>query len=145
MRYTPSLLNLWISYRPTAEKHMRTFDELSAVIRLAHKYHVQQLLDQTLASLHAYGFVSSFSAYARLPPDADLALDASHSIGIVNLARLTDTPALLPLALYRCAYLDGGVLDGCARADVTRGPRGASAMRCTTTAGTPRGECRPRR
>ncbi|PIL26498.1 hypothetical protein GSI_12256 [Ganoderma sinense ZZ0214-1] len=106
-------------YRTTREDHMRTFDELSAVVRLAHKYNVSQVLEQTLASLHDYGFVTSFAAYSRLPPNAALALDPWHNIGIVNLARLADTPSLLPLAFYRCAYLGSDVLNGCAREDGT--------------------------
>ena len=42
-----------------------------------------------------------------------------HAIGAVNLARLTDTPPMLPLALYRCAYLGGALLDGWKRRDGT--------------------------
>ncbi len=40
-------------------------------------------------------------------------------IGAVNLARLTDTPSMLPVAMYRCSYLGGRLLDGWTRKDGT--------------------------
>ena len=120
--HIPSLLNPWISYRATRESRTRTFDELSSVIRLAHKYNVPQVLDQALASLRDLGFAASFAAHCSHPlplGNSPLALDPSFSIAVVNLARLTNTPSLLPLALYHCAYLGSDVLDGWAREDGT--------------------------
>ncbi|KAH9916590.1 uncharacterized protein BXZ73DRAFT_81038 [Epithele typhae] len=38
--------------------------------------------------------------------------DRTCAIGAVNLARLTNTPSILPLALYLCARLGGDVLKG---------------------------------
>ena len=64
-------------------------------------------------------FPTSFSSYSSLSPVSQIPLEPTHYIGIVNLARLTDTPTLLPLALYNCAYLGSSILDGWIREDGT--------------------------
>ena len=43
-------------------------------------------------------------------PDPDISFYPEHAIGVVNLALFTDTPSMLPLALYECAYLDSTLL-----------------------------------
>ncbi|KAM5539618.1 hypothetical protein V8D89_006727 [Ganoderma adspersum] len=93
-----------IHYRTTRASPVPTFDEISAVIRLAHKYNIPQVQEEALTSL---------------PSMSQIPLMPAHYIGVVNLARLTDTPTLLPLALYNCAYLDSSVLDGWTREDGT--------------------------
>ena len=108
-----------ISYHTTKGNPVRTFDEISAVIRLAHKYNIQQVQEQALASLQDLGFVTSFSAYSNPPEDSPLALDPWFNIAVVNIARLTKAPSLLPLALFRCAYLGGDLVDGWAHKDGT--------------------------
>ncbi|PIL26471.1 hypothetical protein GSI_12229 [Ganoderma sinense ZZ0214-1] len=97
-----------------------TFYEISAVIRLAHKYHIQDVQDQALASLQAGIFSSDFDGWFKVPASEYLKnLDPIAAISIVNLAHLTDTPSLLPGALYACTYLEGKVLDGWTREDGT--------------------------
>ncbi len=44
-------------------------------------------------------------------------LETIHAIGVVNLARLTDTPTMLPVGLYMCCSLEGSLLDGWCRED----------------------------
>ena len=107
------------SYHTTKGNPVRTFNEISAVIRLAHKYNIQQVQEQALASLQDLGFVTSFSAYSNPPEDSPLALDPLFNIAVVNIAHLTETPSLLPLALFRCAYLGGELLDGWTHEDGT--------------------------
>ncbi|KAI1795320.1 hypothetical protein LXA43DRAFT_1090970 [Ganoderma leucocontextum] len=104
-----------IHYHATRGNPVRTFDEVAAVIRLAHKYNIQQVQEQALASLQEW---ASFS-YSSPSPKPQIALKPAHNIGVVNLARLTDTPSLLPLALYRCAYLGSNVFDGWTHEDGT--------------------------
>ncbi|KAI1795319.1 hypothetical protein LXA43DRAFT_1178792 [Ganoderma leucocontextum] len=87
-------------YHTTKANTTRTFDEVSAIIRLAHTVRLRNLL-------------------RRPSPAPQLALEPVHNIGAVNLARLTDTPSILPLALYGCAYLDGALFDGWTREDGT--------------------------
>ena len=40
-----------------------------------------------------------------------------HAIGAINLARLTDTPSILPVAMLRCAHLGGSIMEGWVRDD----------------------------
>ncbi len=91
----------------------RTFNEISAAIRLAHKYHIQDVQDQALASLKTGMYSSDFDDWFMPPTLACLKdLKPSAAISVVNLARLTDTPSLLPGALYLCSHLGGRLLDG---------------------------------
>ncbi|PIL26479.1 hypothetical protein GSI_12237 [Ganoderma sinense ZZ0214-1] len=95
----------------------RTFDELSAVIRLAHKYHIQDVQDQALAFLQETVFPSSFARWYE--PFTGTHVTAIQSIGVVNIARLTNTPSLLPHGFYFCTYLGGKLFDGWTREDGT--------------------------
>ncbi|KAI1795326.1 hypothetical protein LXA43DRAFT_882141 [Ganoderma leucocontextum] len=114
------LPNSRIHYHMTRANPIRTFDELSAVIRLAHKYHISQVQEQALALLKKYSLnATSITTYSSPPPHSQLILDPRLNIGVVNLARLTDTPSLLPLALYCCTYLGGDLFDGWTHEDGT--------------------------
>ncbi|RDX48936.1 hypothetical protein OH76DRAFT_1351381 [Lentinus brumalis] len=103
------------------EPHL-TFDQVSAVIRLAHKYHVEDIERQALSALKAY-YTDDFDEYdQRDDEDIDslpvaFADTVPHAIAAINLARLTDTPTVLPLAFYRCSNLGSNVLDGYRRDD----------------------------
>ena len=109
------------SYQPTDADPVRTFNEVSALVRLAHKYHIQPMQDQAIAALQLFDFTDDFNTYfTGVANNArSLMTKEEHAIGAVNLARLTDTPSMLPLALYRCAYLGGALLDGWKRRDGT--------------------------
>ncbi|KAM5539624.1 hypothetical protein V8D89_006733 [Ganoderma adspersum] len=93
-----------------------SFHQISAIIRLAHKYHVQDVLDQAIASLQEY-FTSSFDAWESRIGQAAIKVRSQQAIGIVNLARLVDRPSLLPIAFYKCATLGSAVLNGYKRED----------------------------
>ncbi len=95
----------------------RPFDELSAVIRLAHKYHIQDVQDQALDVLRESILTPRFANWDE--PLTIAHIRTPQYIGVINLARLTDTPSLLPGAFYICAYVGGGLLDGCAHEDGT--------------------------
>ncbi len=98
-----------------------SFHEVSAIIRLTHKYHIEDLLSQALSSLQVF-FTTSFALWEG---DSDLRLrpieiDASaRDIAVVGQARLTDTSSLLPVALYKCCSLGGDLVDGWEREDGT--------------------------
>ncbi|KAI1795304.1 hypothetical protein LXA43DRAFT_1178777 [Ganoderma leucocontextum] len=94
-----------------------SFHQISAVIRLAHKYDVQDVLDQAIESFQEY-FTSDFDTWTR-GSGGVVRLRSQHAIGVVNLARLVDRPALLPIAFYKCALLGGDVVDGYRREDRT--------------------------
>ncbi|KAM5539625.1 hypothetical protein V8D89_006734 [Ganoderma adspersum] len=93
------------------------FHQISAVIRLAHKYHVQDVLDQAVESLQQY-FTSDFGTWTS-GGGGVVRLHSRHAIGVVNLARLVDRPSLLPIAFYKCALLGGDAVNGYRREDKT--------------------------
>ncbi len=89
------------------------------MIRLAHKYDIQAVQDQALAYIQEHCYTTDFAIYsspaAKSKSASSIELLPVHSIGAVNLARLTDTPSILPLALYHCASLGSALLDGWTR------------------------------
>ncbi len=95
-----------------------TFSQVSAVIHLAHKYHVEDMLSQALSVLKSY-YKDDFGKYNS---DSEVSLNfeatsKNHHIGAVNLVCLTNTPSNLPFALYRYCELSGAVVDGYKRED----------------------------
>ncbi len=88
------------------------------MIRLVHKYHIQSIQDQAVRALQEHWFSSYFCA-PGIPPTPRISFTWEQCIGVVNLARLTNTPLFLPAALYACCYLRGALLDGWTREDGT--------------------------
>ncbi|PIL26490.1 hypothetical protein GSI_12248 [Ganoderma sinense ZZ0214-1] len=105
-------------YRTPDPEIIHSFDEIFGVVRLAHKYHIQPIEDQELRSLQEYWLTSDFDVFFG-PSKSHIDMEPVHYIGAVNLARLTDTPLMLPLALYQCCYLGSELLDGWIREDDT--------------------------
>ncbi|PIL26493.1 hypothetical protein GSI_12251 [Ganoderma sinense ZZ0214-1] len=105
---------------PTANSAAtRSFDEVSAVVRLAHKYHIQSIEDQAIRALQEHPFTTDLSVHSIPPGKQQIPIQGAQFIGAVNLSRLTDTPQVLPLALLRCSCLGGNLLDGWKRGDGT--------------------------
>ncbi|KAI1784799.1 hypothetical protein LXA43DRAFT_901007 [Ganoderma leucocontextum] len=104
-------------YSTSSPRPVRNFDEVFALVRLAHKYHIQYVQDQALAALQIYDFTSNFKTFCKgLANNAESLLQKrAQAIGAVTLGRLTNTPSMLPRALYHCAYLGSAVLDGWTR------------------------------
>ncbi|PIL26455.1 hypothetical protein GSI_12213 [Ganoderma sinense ZZ0214-1] len=94
------------------------FHEISAIVRLAHKYHIEGLLNRALSTLQD-SIATRFEFWEDKSYTCPVYIDRHAVIPVVNLARLTDTPSLLPLALYKCCELGGSVLDGWKREDGT--------------------------
>lgn len=93
---------------------------VSAVIRLGHKYQMNDLVSDAVAYLKRY-YTSIFDEWAtgRLyAPGAPF--QKVHAIGVVNLARLVDEPLLLPTALLMCCSLGRDITTGFVREDGTR-------------------------
>lgn len=92
-----------------------TFDQLSSLTRLAHKYGVETVEKQAIACIKTY-YADTFelwedgSAFNSEP-------DAGQGIGVIHLARLTDNLRMLPFAFYQCALLGGKVVRGWTRED----------------------------
>ncbi|KAI1795354.1 hypothetical protein LXA43DRAFT_1108512 [Ganoderma leucocontextum] len=93
------------------------FEEVFAVARLAHKYGIEDIQSQALSCLQDSGYFSCDLHRFQYPDPTKVSVQPVHAIGAVILARLTDTPSMLPCALYRCCVLGGDLLDGWTRAD----------------------------
>ncbi|KAI0640931.1 hypothetical protein C8Q79DRAFT_873204, partial [Trametes meyenii] len=106
-------------------KLFMTFDHLSAVIRLAHKY-IEDVLSQGCVALKTC-FSSTFDSFETVSVALSgvqgtgpyVERSTVHPIAAVNLARLTGTLDILPYAMYMCFLLDGKLLDGWTREDGT--------------------------
>ncbi|KAI8992835.1 hypothetical protein BD414DRAFT_412376 [Trametes punicea] len=97
-----------------------SFDAVSACIRLGHKYEIDHMVQRCLDYLKKY-FVEGYDTWARTDPPRPPAFQSVHCIGVVNIARMTNTDILLPTALMGCCMLTAAELvDGFAREDGTR-------------------------
>ncbi|PIL24773.1 hypothetical protein GSI_12659 [Ganoderma sinense ZZ0214-1] len=100
-----------------------TYHQLFSVIRMAHKYQCEALLELCVAYLKRF-YHDSFDGWrdnstCMSPPR----FERIHAIGVVNLARLLGHPKMLPSVLMACCLLDAEIADGFAREDGTP-PRG---------------------
>ncbi|KAI1792548.1 hypothetical protein LXA43DRAFT_325643 [Ganoderma leucocontextum] len=88
-----------------------SFEQIFAVVRLSHKYQVDDIFQQAMSLLKKY--------YTTRPDclEKTLPFTTTHAIGAANLAVLTETPVILPSALFHCASLGPSVLDGWTRDD----------------------------
>ena len=114
----PLHIDICSSYPTATSEVIRSFDEVSAVVRLAHKYHIQSVQDQAIRALLEHPFSINCHVFSS-PPKQQISIRGAQFIGAVNLSRLTDTPLILPLALYQCSRLGSTILDGWKREDGT--------------------------
>ncbi|EIW56792.1 uncharacterized protein TRAVEDRAFT_170768 [Trametes versicolor FP-101664 SS1] len=95
-----------------------SFDEISACMRLGHKYQCDQMVQRSIDYLKDY-FPDDIDVWVDDAPHDPPKFEPIHRIGVVNLARTTGADALLPVALARCCLLDGEIVSGFAREDGT--------------------------
>ncbi|OJT13159.1 hypothetical protein TRAPUB_10314 [Trametes pubescens] len=101
------------------KEELYTSRQLSSLVRLAHKYCIVDVEQQALACLKKY-FTDKFDLWDNTPGlfvYGHEQHDLSSGIEAIRLARLTNTPEMLPVAFYICTLLEGAVLDGWTRAD----------------------------
>ncbi|KAI0806637.1 hypothetical protein C8Q74DRAFT_1189914 [Fomes fomentarius] len=79
------------------------FSVVAALVRLGHKYAVQDLLDDALSSLRQL-YPSSFLKYT-LQQNWGSHASPRDAITAIHLARLTNTPFILPVAFLVCTTL----------------------------------------
>ena len=89
---------------------------ISAIIRLDHKYELKGLHDRAMSYLTTY-YTSNFDAWVDGRNAAQWQPDPVHAIGAINLARLTNTTSILPLAFYICATLGSDLARGFTHSD----------------------------
>ncbi|PIL33285.1 hypothetical protein GSI_04735 [Ganoderma sinense ZZ0214-1] len=81
------------------------FAVLASLIRMAHKYAIQDILDHALSRLKRY-YPSDLAAWHDSASRARyVTTRPEHAPEVVALARLTNTPSLLPSALLLCTEL----------------------------------------
>ncbi|KAM5539652.1 hypothetical protein V8D89_006761 [Ganoderma adspersum] len=98
----------------TAQKVDISF--ISAIIRLDHKYELKGMYEQAMSYLTTY-YTTNFDALVDGRNAAQWQPDPTHAIGAINLARLTNTTSVLPLAFYICATLGPDIARGFVRED----------------------------
>lgn len=79
-------------------------DTLSAVIRLDHKYELTALCEEALGYLTSY-YTTDFDTWTSKWNTSGWQPQPVHAIGAIALARLTNTPSILPTAFYTCCTL----------------------------------------
>ncbi|KAH9925684.1 uncharacterized protein BXZ73DRAFT_49920, partial [Epithele typhae] len=104
------------------ETYRPTFDELSAYVRLGHKYQMDAFYEPAMDYLERF-FSPTLDRWNKWSSRDELytlpGCAPESAIGIVNLARLTGKESLVPLALLSCCQLGGKLLKGLARPDGT--------------------------
>ncbi|RDX48944.1 hypothetical protein OH76DRAFT_1404136 [Lentinus brumalis] len=93
-----------------------SFVAVCACIRIAHKYQIDHLVEESLKYLRKF-YPDTFDLFlkSRAKP-----LNPQYAVTVVNLARLTGATNLLPMALAECCRLGPALVLGIAQADGTR-------------------------
>lgn len=93
---------------------------VSAVVRLGHKYQMNDLVADVVSYLKRYypSILDEWALGRLYTPEVPF--ERVHAIGVVNLARLVNEPLLLPTALLMCCTLDKDITRGFVREDGTR-------------------------
>ncbi|KZT64426.1 hypothetical protein DAEQUDRAFT_732659 [Daedalea quercina L-15889] len=104
-----SLLRVLLDGRRYMQRFDIDFEDVANCIRLGHKYAIMDLLEDSMREFKCYFPVDfkSWDTKYELPKPI-------HPVVAVNLARLTNTPSILPAALYLCCQMDGAELSSCA-------------------------------
>ena len=95
-----------------------TFDEISAYIRLGHKYQCDKLVQRSIDYLKRY-YVDNFDEWFKVTSLDPPTFQSINRIGVVNLARLAGANGLLPVALMCCCMLGSDISKGFTREDGT--------------------------
>ncbi|KAI0640921.1 hypothetical protein C8Q79DRAFT_1003993 [Trametes meyenii] len=115
---------------------------ISAAIRLGHKYQMSQLVEHAIASLKGH-FSDKFAVWANHQCCGFPDFEQIHSIGVVNLARLTGETTILPTVLLACCTLGKEITKGFQRDNGTREYLSSSDVgRCFSAHGRLVGSCR---
>ncbi|KAI0776585.1 hypothetical protein BD413DRAFT_602160 [Trametes elegans] len=91
-----------------------TMDAVASVARLSHKYQIDQLFAQALA-LFMEQYTDNFDEWIKPNRPLPIAATDLDAISAINIARLTNTPSILPLAFLSVGRAGSAVLRGCLR------------------------------
>ncbi|KAI0669060.1 hypothetical protein C8Q78DRAFT_978985 [Trametes maxima] len=93
-----------------------TMDSVSAVARLSHKYQIDQLLAQALAILTEF-YTDNFNEWIKPYRETTLVANSLDAVSAINIAHLTNTPSILPLAFLHATRSGSSIMRGCCRDD----------------------------
>ncbi|KAI0334278.1 hypothetical protein GY45DRAFT_1243000 [Cubamyces sp. BRFM 1775] len=91
-----------------------TMDAVAGTVRLAHKYQMDQLLAQGLSILMDY-YTDDFDLWIKPDRPVSMAATDLDAISAINIAHLTKTPTILPLAFLHASRVGSAALRGCIR------------------------------
>lgn len=94
----------YIRYTYSIARPNPTYHEISAQIRLGHKYQIEQMVQRNLKHLQKY-YAEDCSSWFDVSPLEPPGFLEEQVIGVVNLARLTETDSILPTAILGCSCL----------------------------------------
>lgn len=100
------------SFRPQRKAR---FGVVSRLVRLAHKYEIQSVLDDAMGRIRVFypSNLEDFLRVLKAPPSSPtLEHNDADCFEVIQLARLIGDTSLLPAAFYRCCQLDPGTLLG---------------------------------
>lgn len=85
------------------------FCDLAVLVRICHKYQVDEIEAEALKRMQTC-FTTSYDTWKKenvivKGRTSVMSFEPSDAIVAVNLARLTDTPKMLPIAMYLCCQL----------------------------------------
>ncbi|TBU53853.1 hypothetical protein BD310DRAFT_1042154 [Dichomitus squalens] len=81
-----------------------SFDTISSIARMGHEYQIYNAVKYALTYLRCY-YPSDYAGWKQNKRGAPNFRPA-HSIGVMNLARLTQTSDIMPAAFWICCNLD---------------------------------------
>ncbi|TBU28434.1 hypothetical protein BD311DRAFT_663467 [Dichomitus squalens] len=88
-----------------------TYEEISASIRMGHKYDLKELYEQSLAFLKRH-YTTDLRVWAESDYYTPPGWKEIYSIGVVNLARLVGETSILPTALLACTVMNAEIVRG---------------------------------
>ncbi|KAI0657089.1 hypothetical protein C8Q70DRAFT_1055981 [Cubamyces menziesii] len=92
-------------YEHTGYAFSITFENLSALIRLGHKYQIQDIVDDGVARLKRFYPIDYCEWEDRAIRSVYVTATGADAPEAISLAYLTDTPSILPTAYLTCATL----------------------------------------
>ncbi|KAH9917654.1 uncharacterized protein BXZ73DRAFT_105477 [Epithele typhae] len=90
--------------------------QLSALVRLGNKYQMEHVQVHALAALKTY-FTANQCSFTHPIIQHFSVRSKTCGIEAIHLARLTNTPSMLPVAFYTCSWVAGDIADGWTRED----------------------------
>ncbi|RDX48989.1 hypothetical protein OH76DRAFT_1404202 [Lentinus brumalis] len=96
-----------------------SMDAVCSVVGLAHKYQIEQLVTQGLTHLTEY-YTDDFKQWCESSRSTSLEPKPIEALRAINIAHLTGTTSILPLAFLHASRAGSRVLLGCVREDGSR-------------------------